>query len=351
MPPVPSAQERAALEASIRAKVNCEKAAYNMQWELLEPGVTAEQLEAAARVLQPSHYEDIVAERAIDGLCGYPPCTNAAPLKGQGPKFRVSIDDRRVYDISSLHSFCGRECAQRSHAYATSLSTTSLFLREGVASALAPATAAGAEHEAAAAATRQDAAGPVRPPPTGGSPSSPPPPPPPPPPAADPSSAAAAGSAASAAAWSAATSANPTKVRAFPSAATLGTVFERQSVPPPAPFATSQPWEQMVEGYRPRLGGGGHPIDARRSGAARVLDDAIPSYAFGVMGLNEAEVAAKTAAKAAATRSAAKAAVTRSAAKAAQRAAQGNASARSTAERAGPAGLGTTERTGRMEYG
>ena len=325
--PVPSAQERAALEASIRAKVNCEKAAYNMQWELLEPGVTAAQLEAAARVLQPSHYEDIVAERAIDGLCGYPPCTNAAPLKGQGPKFHVSIDDRRVYDISSLHSFCGRECARRSHAYATSLSTTSLFLREGVATALAPATAAGAEREAAAAATRQDGAGPVRLPPTS---------------ATDPSSAAAAGSAASAAAWSAATSASPTKVRAFPSAATLGTVFERQSVPPPAPFATSQPSEQMIEGYRPRLGGGVHPVDTRRSGAVRMLDDAIPAYAFGVMGLNEAEVAAKTAAKAAATRSAAKAA---------QRAAQGNASARSTAERAGQAGLGTTERTVRMEYG
>ncbi|KOO22534.1 RNA polymerase ii subunit b1 ctd phosphatase rpap2 [Chrysochromulina tobinii] len=240
MPPVPST-ERAALEASIRAKVNCEKAAYNMQWELLEPGVTAEQLEAAARVLQPSHYEDIVAERAIDGLCGYPPCTNAAPLKGQGPKFHVSIDDRRVYDISSLHSFCGRECARRSHAYATSLSTTSLFLREGVAAALAPATAAGAEREAAAAATRQDAA------------------------------------------------------------------------------------------------------DARRSGAARVLDDAIPAYAFGVMGLNEAEAATKTAAKAAATRAAAKAKT--------QRAAEGNASSRSTAERVGQAGLGTTERTVRMEYG
>eukprot|EP00900_Chrysochromulina_parva_P012009 jgi/Chrpa1/20809/Chrysochromulina_OHIO_Genome00006483-RA len=241
MPPVPSTQERAALEASIRAKVNCEKAAYNMQWELLEPGVTAEQLEAAARVLQPSHYEDIVAERAIDGLCGYPPCTNAAPLKGQGPKFHVSIDDRRVYDISSLHSFCGRECARRSHAYATSLSTTSLFLREGVAAALAPATAAGSEREAAAAATRQDAA------------------------------------------------------------------------------------------------------DARRSGAARVLDDAIPAYAFGVMGLNEAEAATKTAAKAAATRAAAKAKT--------QRAGEGNASARSTAERVGQAGLGTTERTVRMEYG
>ena len=340
MPPVPSAQERAALEASIRAKVNCEKAAYNMQWELLEPGVTAEQLEAAARVLQPSHYEDIVAERAIDGLCGYPPCTNAAPLKG-GPKFHVSIDDRRVYDISSLHSFCGRDCARRSHAYATSLSTTSLFLREGVAAAHAPATAAGAEREAAAAATRQDAAGPVRLPPAGGGPS--PPPPPPPPPAADPSSAAAAGSAASAAAWSAATSASPTKVRAFPSAATLGTVFERRSVPPPAPFATSQPWEQMVEGYRPRSGGGGHPVDARRSGAARVLDDAIPAYAFGVMGLNEAEAATKTAAKAAATRAAAKAKT--------QRAAEGNASSRSTAERVGQAGLGTTERTVRMEYG
>jgi hypothetical protein len=99
----------------------------------------------------------------------------------------------------------------------------------------------------------------------------------------------------------------------------------------------------MVEGYRPRSGGGGHPVDARRSGAARVLDDAIPAYAFGVMGLNEAEAATKTAAKAAATRAAAKAKT--------QRAAEGNASSRSTAERVGQAGLGTTERTVRMEYG
>ena len=103
--------ERAELEAQIRAKVACDKAAYDTQWKLLEPGVSMEDLELARRFLQPHHYADVVTERAIDGLCGYPPCSAAAPRRGQGPKLHVSIDKHKVYDVSHLHCFCGLQCA------------------------------------------------------------------------------------------------------------------------------------------------------------------------------------------------------------------------------------------------
>ena len=91
----------------------------------------------AAEVLQPHHYNDVVTERAIDGLCGFPPCSAAAPRRGQGPKFHISASERKMYDISHLHNFCSRECACRSHEYASSLSTVSLYLRKGSAGAAA----------------------------------------------------------------------------------------------------------------------------------------------------------------------------------------------------------------------
>ena len=60
------------MEAKIRLKVACDKAAYDAQWRLLDGAVPDAVLRASADVLQPAHYRDVVTERAIDGLCGYP---------------------------------------------------------------------------------------------------------------------------------------------------------------------------------------------------------------------------------------------------------------------------------------
>jgi hypothetical protein len=127
-------EERAELEKKIRAKVACEKAAYDVQWKLLDP-VSEAALTAAAAVLQPHHYEDVVTERAIDGLCGFPLCSEVAPARGQGRKIHVSLSSHKAYDISGLHNFCGRACAARSKQYMESLQPTSLFLRTGDAAA------------------------------------------------------------------------------------------------------------------------------------------------------------------------------------------------------------------------
>lgn len=124
-----AAEKKKEMERTIRAKVGCEKAAYDVQWLLLDPGVSPDALEAAAVLLQPDHYNDIVVERALDGLCGFPSCSEAAPARGQGRKLHVSLSDHKVYDVSGLHNFCGRACAKRSHAYLQRLQPTSIYLR------------------------------------------------------------------------------------------------------------------------------------------------------------------------------------------------------------------------------
>ena len=138
-PPKPAATEKKELspaekqemENRIRAKVACDKAAYDVQWALLEPGTSTEALDAAARLLLPAHYNDIVQERALDGLCGYPPCEKEAPKKGVGKQLHVSLSEHKVFDVSHLHNFCGRDCAQKSHLYASTLSSVAFHLRTG----------------------------------------------------------------------------------------------------------------------------------------------------------------------------------------------------------------------------
>ena len=79
-PPEPVKQPlTAAQEKRIRDKVACDKLVYEMQMQLLDGAISAEVRAEAAGLLQPQHYDDVVSERGIDGLCGYVGCAN--PVK------------------------------------------------------------------------------------------------------------------------------------------------------------------------------------------------------------------------------------------------------------------------------
>ena len=157
-PPVTIQKPRlpAAQAQLIRDKVGCEKAVYDMQMLLLEGAISADVRAEAAELLQPQHYDDVVAERCIDGLCGYVGCANPVKKPAAGPRYHVSLSEHKVYDKAAMREFCSRECTRRSHDYAQGLSATSLFLRKGgVAvpagdSGAAAAAAARAQHGATA---------------------------------------------------------------------------------------------------------------------------------------------------------------------------------------------------------
>ena len=148
----------AAQEKRIRDKVACDKLVYDMQMQLLDGAVSAEVRAEAAELLQPHHYDDVVAERGIDGLCGYVGCANPVKKPGTGSRYHISLSERKVYDKATMHEFCSRDCTRRSREFAQSLSTTSVFLRKGAA---ALPTAAPAVGDAGVPATS------CRPPPAG----------------------------------------------------------------------------------------------------------------------------------------------------------------------------------------
>ncbi|KAJ4789536.1 RNA polymerase II subunit B1 CTD phosphatase RPAP2-like protein [Rhynchospora pubera] len=106
-------------------------AVYQVQMILLEQGASSErQLEAAASLLSQSDYSDVVTERAISDLCGYPLCARAlapspSPSSTQ-PHYHISLSEHRVYDLlqhqKDAANFCSRACLIASRAFQATLS-------------------------------------------------------------------------------------------------------------------------------------------------------------------------------------------------------------------------------------
>ncbi|KAG0379100.1 RNA polymerase II associated protein 2 [Mortierella sp. AD032] len=100
-----------------------------LQWQevLLDP-VTEETLGEAANRIKQSHYREIIEERNIAKLCGYPLCARLPrDIKG---KFRISLQERKVFDISVLRQYCSSTCLTASRWLESQLTEDPLYLRD-----------------------------------------------------------------------------------------------------------------------------------------------------------------------------------------------------------------------------
>ncbi|XP_056165764.1 putative RNA polymerase II subunit B1 CTD phosphatase RPAP2 homolog isoform X2 [Syzygium oleosum] len=102
--------------------VSVHDAAYKLQHYLLE-GIGGEaQLLAAGSILSRRDYEDVVAERSIAGLCGYPPCAKPLPSdRSRKGRYRISLKEHKVYDLHETYMYCSTGCVVNSRAFAGSL--------------------------------------------------------------------------------------------------------------------------------------------------------------------------------------------------------------------------------------
>ncbi|MQM07596.1 hypothetical protein Taro_040436 [Colocasia esculenta] len=98
-------------------------AIHRVQLALLDDGpCTDRQLFAAGGLLSRPDYEDVVVERSIVGLCGYPACPN--PLPADRPRrghYRISLSEHKVYDLEETYKFCSEACVVGSRAFSGSL--------------------------------------------------------------------------------------------------------------------------------------------------------------------------------------------------------------------------------------
>lgn len=95
---------------------------YKLQLSLLEGIQNEDQLFAAGSLLSRKDYEDVVIERSIANLCGYPLCTN--PLPSDRPhkgRYRISLKEHKVYDLHETYMYCSSGCVVNSRAFGGSL--------------------------------------------------------------------------------------------------------------------------------------------------------------------------------------------------------------------------------------
>lgn len=97
-------------------------AVYRLQLFLLEGIQDENKLFAAGSVMSQSDYQDVVTERSIANLCGYPLCGNSLPSeRPRKGRYRISLKEHKVYDLHETYMYCSTSCVVNSRAFAASL--------------------------------------------------------------------------------------------------------------------------------------------------------------------------------------------------------------------------------------
>lgn len=79
--------------------------------------------------LNQSHYDDIVEERSITKLCGYPLCDiSLSDIPKQ--QYIISKTQNKVYDITERKKFCSNTCYKASVYLKEQILTTPLWVRK-----------------------------------------------------------------------------------------------------------------------------------------------------------------------------------------------------------------------------
>ncbi|KAH8377481.1 hypothetical protein KR093_005683, partial [Drosophila rubida] len=96
---------------------------------LLEPHIEAEAFIKMLAEIGPQNYADVIDERHINKLCGYPLCSvpvENVPTK----KYQICGIKNKVYDLTERKKFCSGECFKASEYIKAQIPTSPLWLRD-----------------------------------------------------------------------------------------------------------------------------------------------------------------------------------------------------------------------------
>ncbi|XP_011315097.1 putative RNA polymerase II subunit B1 CTD phosphatase RPAP2 [Fopius arisanus] len=112
----------------LQRKVECDAKALKIVERLIETQVEEEWLLQNLGQINRSHLEDVIEERAILKLCGYPLCDN--PLtKIVNKQYKISTLRNKVYDVQQTKNFCSFWCYSATEYLLEQMLTSPLWLR------------------------------------------------------------------------------------------------------------------------------------------------------------------------------------------------------------------------------
>ncbi|KAM9688102.1 putative RNA polymerase II subunit B1 CTD phosphatase RPAP2 isoform 2-T3 [Trichechus inunguis] len=124
-----ASKRKAELEAAVRKKIEFERKALCIVEQLLEENITEEFLKDCGMFITSAHYNDVVDERTISKLCGYPICQKKLGIVPK-QKYRISTKTNKVYDITERKSFCSNFCYKASKFFQAQIPKTPVWIRE-----------------------------------------------------------------------------------------------------------------------------------------------------------------------------------------------------------------------------
>lgn len=83
---------------------------------MLEPDIQLDRLKLGEELICRHDYDDVVQERFILKLCGYPLCSNKL-TKEWKQMYHVSLSDKRIYNVNERKLFCSVGCMNTSRRY------------------------------------------------------------------------------------------------------------------------------------------------------------------------------------------------------------------------------------------
>lgn len=120
---------KAELEETVRKKIEFERKALHIVEQLLEENITEEFLRECGKFITPAHYSDVVDERSIIKLCGYPLCQKKLGIVPK-QKYKISTKTNKVYDITERKCFCSNFCYRASKFFGAQIPKTPVWIRE-----------------------------------------------------------------------------------------------------------------------------------------------------------------------------------------------------------------------------
>ncbi|XP_059617732.1 putative RNA polymerase II subunit B1 CTD phosphatase RPAP2 homolog [Phlebotomus argentipes] len=114
---------------AMKKKKECTAKAQSVVERCLEKEVEETVFLSSLQDINQCHYDDIVEERVILHLCGYPRCPKElmdVPKK----QFHISTHTNKVYDITERKNFCSNQCFRASNYIKAQLLTSPLWLRD-----------------------------------------------------------------------------------------------------------------------------------------------------------------------------------------------------------------------------
>ncbi|XP_065088213.1 putative RNA polymerase II subunit B1 CTD phosphatase RPAP2 homolog [Ochlerotatus camptorhynchus] len=116
------------LQLALRKKKECNSKAQKIVETLLEPVDDVDKFLLMLKDINQCHFEDVVQERAIQKICGYPLCQNVLSNVPQ-QKYVISLSNKKVYDITERKNFCSGDCFKASNFIKEQMLTSPLWLR------------------------------------------------------------------------------------------------------------------------------------------------------------------------------------------------------------------------------